>query len=286
MMASRVLSYFVSRLPAGWIRWAGRVRDRVPLFGPVVRWLARDVLASRGVIRHGIGAGLQFDARLGSGGYLLGLAEPHEQAALGRFLKPGDVFYDLGANIGFFTTLAARLVGDGGRVYAFEPNPECAAQARRNAALNGFSHVEVIEAAVSSASGRARLHLGGTNLSSTIVDAAPGPEIDVALMSVDDFIRDRAARGPTLVMIDVEGAEVDVLRGMRETVARHRPFIMCEVHWINDAFLSYCADQLAPIGYSVRPLTGEQFPAEPARFHALLVPERPKGTVEPCPEAS
>src|SRR5438046_3189821 len=134
-MGRRMLSYLVSRLPPSWIRWAGRLRDRVPLFGPVVRWFARDVLATQGVIRHGLGAGLRFDARLGSGGYLLGTAEPDEQAALGGFLKPGDVFYDLGANIGFFATLAARLVGSGGRVYAFEPNPACAGQVRRNADL-------------------------------------------------------------------------------------------------------------------------------------------------------
>jgi FkbM family methyltransferase len=272
-MSRRFLSFLASRLPSRWIRWGGRIRERFPILTPVVSWLARDVLAAQGVIRHGIGAGLRFDARRGSAGYLFGTAEPEEQAALARYLKAGDVFYDLGANIGFFAVLAARLVGNSGRVYAFEPNPECSTEVRRNADLNGFSHVEVVEAAVSSKSGRARLRLGDTNLSSAIAGSSDAG-IDVALTTVDDFMRDRSPRPPTLVMIDVEGAEIDVLRGMRETITRHCPVIMCEVHWIGAEFLRYCAQHLAPAGYVVEPLEGREFPSEPSRFHALLLPGR------------
>jgi len=270
-MSRRILSFLASRLPPSWIRWVGRLRELFPQLVPVVSWLARDVLAAEGIIRHGVGAGLRFDARRGSGGYLLGTTEPEEQAALARFLKEGDVFYDLGANIGFFAVVAARRVGPSGRVYAFEPNPECSSQVRRNADLNGFSQVEVIEAAVSSKSGRALLRLGETNLSSAIAHASE-TGIDVALTSVDDFVREKSARPPNLVMIDVEGAEIEVLRGMRETIARHRPVIMCEVHWIGDEFLGYCAEHITPAGYVVRPLDEQPFPTEPARFHALLIP--------------
>ena len=270
-MSRRLLSFLASRLPPRWIRWGGRLRDRFPVFSPVVQWLARDLLAAEGIIRHGIGAGLRFDARSGSAGYLFGTAEPQEQAALAHYLKADDVFYDIGANIGFFAVLAARLVGSSGRVYAFEPNPACSSQVRRNADLNGFSHVEVVEAAVSSTSGHARLRLGGTNLSSAIAGESE-PGIDVALISVDDFMRDKSPRPPALVMIDVEGAEIEVLRGMRETISRHRPVIMCEVHWIGEQFLKYCAEHLTPAGYTVRPLDGRDFSAEPSRFHALLLP--------------
>src|SRR5439155_12441507 len=204
-MSRRLLSFLASRLPPRWIRWGGRLRDRFPVFSPVVQWLARDLLAAEGIIRHGIGAGLRFDARSGSAGYLFGTAEPQEQAALAHYLKADDVFYDIGANIGFFAVLAARLVGSSGRVYAFEPNPACSSQVRRNADLNGFSHVEVVEAAVSSTSGHARLRLGGTNLSSAIAGESE-PGIDVALISVEDFMRDTSQQTPALVMFYVQGA--------------------------------------------------------------------------------
>lgn len=268
----RAASYVLARLPAGWIRWLGRLQFR-PVMGPVVRWVGRSVLAKEGVIRHGLGAGLHFDATHGAPGYLFGTSEPDEQAILSEYLKPGNVCYDIGANVGFFATLAARLVGKDGRVYAFEPNPVCAAQARKNAALNGFDHLEVVEAAVSSSSGRVRLHFGETStMSSSIVWTAAAGDVEVAMVSVDEFVRNSHARGPTLVMIDAEGAEVEVLKGMHDTIRRHRPVILCEVHWINDEFLGYCAERLAPLGYVARPLTGDTFPTRPDRFHALLTP--------------
>lgn len=266
-------SAVVARLPAGLIRWAGRLQFRIPILGPALGWFSRRVLATEGVIRHGIGAGLRFDALGGSAGFLFGTSEPPEQAALARLLQSGDVFYDIGANVGFFATLAARLVGSSGRVYAFEPNPVCVVQVKKNAALNGFSQVEVVEAAVSSTSGHTRLRLEHLTGVSTIMEEASSGGLKVVVTSVDDFIRDRRARVPTLVMIDTEGAEIEVLRGMQVTILQHRPVIMCEVHWIGDEFLRYCRDQLIPIGYTVRRLDGGEFPKGPLRFHALLTPD-------------
>lgn len=270
-------SRLIAWLPAGMIRWVGQLQFRIPILGPVLGRFSRRVLATEGVIRHGIGSGLRFDARGGTAGFLFGTSEPHEQAALDRFLQPGDVFYDIGANVGFFATLAARLVGAGGMVYAFEPNPACALRVKRNAALNSFSQVEVVEAAVSSESGRTRLKLGHITGASTIMWNASEAGVEVALISVDDFIRDRSARGPTVVMIDAEGAEIRVLEGMQETIRKYRPVIMCEVHWIGEEFLSHCHERLIPLGYTVRPLKGGEFPTGLSRFHALLTPNDSRG---------
>jgi FkbM family methyltransferase len=267
-----VFSSLVSRMPPGWIRWFGRMQYKLPLIGPVIGWFGRNVLASEGVIRHGVGAGLKFDARGGVPGFLFGTTEPHEQELLARSLKPGDVFYDIGANVGFFATLAAHLVGPQGRVYAFEPNPTCAKQVRKNAALNHFTHLEVTEAAVSSSPGKTRLQLGHITGASTIVGGGSDGGLEVAVVSIDEFVREHGAHPPRLVMIDAEGAEIEVLKGMAGTIAQHRPVIMCEVHWIGDRFLSYCAEHLRPLGYTVEPLGGGQFPTGPSRFHAVLTP--------------
>lgn len=75
------------------------------------------------------------------------------QKILAEKLRPGMVFYDVGANIGFFTLMAARLV-EKGRVFCFEPDAEIAARLRENARYNGFSWVTVVEAAAYSRSGK------------------------------------------------------------------------------------------------------------------------------------
>jgi FkbM family methyltransferase len=144
---------------------------------------------------------------------------------------------------------------------------------RRNARSNGFSWVEVIEAAVAATAGEAVLHLGAVTGASSLKTGEGRPGIKVPVVAIDEWRRSSGARPPDVVMIDAEGAEIDVLRGMRETIGRHRPVILCEVHWIGDAFLAYCAEGLAPLGYHARPLYGETFPTGPQRFHALLTPE-------------
>jgi protein-L-isoaspartate O-methyltransferase len=75
--------------------------------------------------------------------YLDGVGEPEVQAALQKYLHPGMVFYDIGANIGFFSLLAARLVGKEGRVAAFEADPEIARRLREHAARNEFGWITV-----------------------------------------------------------------------------------------------------------------------------------------------
>jgi len=266
------LMWLFRLLPVSTLRWIASLQYRLPLVGPLLGWINMKLMAKEGTIRHGVGAGLRFDARGGTAGYLLGTSEPHEQAALQRWLSPGDVFYDIGANVGFFTTLAARVTGAEGMVYAFEPNPACVRQIRRNAVLNAFEHIEAFETAVSSAPGRTKLKLNDISGTSTIIRLDGKGEIDVAMTTVDEFIRSRQARPPDLVMIDVEGAEIEVLKGMQETLERHLPIVMVEVHWIGDRFLAHWRECLLPLGYRVEPLEGGDFPPSTTRYHAILLP--------------
>ncbi|MGF1579462.1 MAG: FkbM family methyltransferase [Gemmataceae bacterium] len=267
-----MLAKLVSLLPASWIRSIGILQFRVPVLGPIIGYVGRNVLATQGTIRHGIGAGLKFDASGGVPGFLFGTSEPHEQAALAQYLKPGDVFYDIGANVGFFATRAAHLVGPEGKVYAFEPFPQSAEKVRKNAALNDFKHVEVIEAAVSSEPGEATLKIGAISGQNSLRYDNQHGAVKVAVVSIDDMREKRSAPGPKLVMIDAEGAEVEVLKGMANTIKECRPVIMVEVHWLGDEFLDYCRENIESIGYTIRPLVGEKLPEGPVRYHAVLEP--------------
>lgn len=179
-------------------------------------------------------------AHLGSVAF--GNLEASVQEALLRHLGPGDVFYDIGANLGFFALLGARLVGPEGRVFAFEPAPANAGAIVRNAALNGFENVEVIEKAVSARGGQGRLQIVDDQSWSKLTEYGehPGTEevVTVELTSVDELVGAGKAPPPRAVKIDVEGAEIAVLEGMRRTLAEHRPAVICELHDTHAEFVA------------------------------------------------
>src|SRR4051795_62034 len=114
------------------------------------------LLAGEVTILHGPAAGLRFVAEEGKVGFTLGSEEPELQAELARLLRPGDTFYDVGANVGFMTLVGAPRVGPAGRVIASEPIPRLAAVVRANAALNGLAQIQVHELALAAAEGTAR----------------------------------------------------------------------------------------------------------------------------------
>ena len=102
-------------------------------------------------ILSGPARGMRINLHGSAVAFATGTAERPLQAALQRELRPGATFFDIGANVGFVTLIAARLVGPSGRVVAFEPVPENVAAIRENLALNGIDWVEVHETAVARA---------------------------------------------------------------------------------------------------------------------------------------
>ena len=198
-----------------------------------------------------------------------GTLEPPVQEALRRLLAPGAVFFDVGANVGFFTILGARLVGPSGRVIAFEPVPGCARAVARNIELNGFAHAEIREAAVGARGGTARLLVVGeaswSHLASTGRHADVREEIDVEVVSIDELVGAGAIAPPDVLKIDTEGAELQAIEGMRETIARHRPAIVCELH---DTNAEFCA-QMDELGYVTTNLDGPEPVIDAGPVHAL-----------------
>lgn len=206
----------------------------LPTVGTISAWsrLRRRLFATH-VIRAGLNAGKRIALRRPDPAFLDGSYEAPIQTALAEHLAEGAVFYDVGANVGFFSLLAASIVGDSGAVYAFEPVPANAASIRHSARLNRLSNIEVFEEAVGERSGSASLilsrHIGGATLASKGAPQDATGEIEVAVTTLDDAIADRGLRPPSLIKIDVEGAELEVLRGMTDTLAIHRPPILYEI---------------------------------------------------------
>jgi FkbM family methyltransferase len=269
-----MLRSLLSLLPPNVLRFVGRLQFKVPVLRLFIEAAARRFAGADGVIKYGVGVGLRFNATGSAAGYLLGTSEIEEQELLARLLKPGHTFYDVGANVGFYSTIAARLVGPTGRVYAFEPYGPSAATAKRNAHLNGFSNVTVVQTAIGSEEGTARLdtHTGPLSTHYRIARDASHATIEVPITSIDLYAARHHLHGPNVVMIDVEGREIDVLRGMFTTLSSYRPIVMCEVHWTGDAFQRLMLRHLAELGYEASTYDGRPLPTVPSRYHALLQP--------------
>jgi FkbM family methyltransferase len=192
------------------------------------------------------GQRLRLDLRPDDGLFKAGDYELPIQRMVEEYLPEGGVFYDVGANLGFFSVLAGRLAGARGAVYAFEPVPGNAARIQKNASLNGLSNVRVVGAAVSDVSGEAELFLAEYGGGSGLASAGKPPDMigsmRVGTITLDEHARQPGVRMPHLVKIDVEGAELDVLKGMTSLLRTQRPAVIME---FDDPVLSGCERKLA-----------------------------------------
>lgn len=184
-------------------------------------------------IPRGPARGLRWPLGAGHGLHALGVYEPAESRAFVGLTRPGDVVYDIGAHAGYYTALAGRLVGPAGRVVAFEPLPRNLAWLGRTIAANRLGNVRVIAAAVSDRTGKASFAVGAGDpdqSGSYMGRLTAGGDIPVETLRLDEFVREGSEPPPALLKIDVEGAEVRVLAGARETIAACRPIIVLATH--------------------------------------------------------
>lgn len=166
------------------------------------------------------------------------------ERALRTAVLPGAVVYDVGAHLGYFALGAARLVGKGGRVVAFEGDPDNVMRLRENALENDLQErLQVVHAAVwSNTAGngiwfrrgiepRAQ---GGVEADGCRPMLGNGELINVPAITVDDFIA-RGGAMPHLIKVDVEGGEGEVLRGAARLFTDGRPLVIAEVHHVQAA---------------------------------------------------
>lgn len=190
-----------------------------------VNWRLRWLVKSKPLeVRHS--AGFSMAVPKGAPGaliYYLGCSEPETAAFITEFLKPGMVFFDIGAHAGEYSLLAASRVGERGQVHAFEPQPSTAALLRKNCAANRLQNVTINSCAVSNREGEVEFDVCSEPSLSSI--AAPRSfrkneaRIRVPATTLDAYCRRVGAR-PDLVKIDVEGAEGLVFQGAAELLRR------------------------------------------------------------------
>lgn len=195
--------------------------------------------------------------QLASGGkisrLLFGTYEPEQSELFRTHIGPGDEVLDIGAAAGYYTLLSARLVGTTGRVISFEPDPNNLQFLRTHVAQNQLDQVTILPIALADETGTARFG-GGTGTGTGRL--CQEGHTEVAVRRLDDVAAEMDLR-PQHMKIDVEGAELAVLRGGQQLIERCKPTIFLSTHdGIVPGIHRQCCELLVEWGYQLSPITG------------------------------
>jgi FkbM family methyltransferase len=185
--------------------------------------------------------------------YWTGTFEPDVLHAVAAVLRRGDVMWDVGAHFGLVSAVGSRAVGDEGSVHAFEPMPQVRERLRETIALNSLANVHVHDEAISTASGDGWLEPGEASSTARVVQTAMTHRIPVRLRCLVDV----RATAPSLVKLDIEGAEVAVIAASRSFFVMTRPTLIVESD--ADVFRptvllpEYVSERLGPRHWLLRP---------------------------------
>ena len=248
MMNAPALDYteklpFAFRCACGWMKYAPRARGWVPR--RIGRSLGRGMTCA---IRTRAGARLAVDpANLDFFCQVQlqhGVWEEDVLDACLRMIRPGDVFYDIGANAGIVAVDVARTFGEAVTVHAFEPQPTLADSLTISIALNAFTRAHVHRILLGDVSGEADLYLADHGVHSSIVSREAGAlRLSCRMETIDRLVAAGTLPPPSVMKIDVEGAELRVLNGARRTLRATPPVIVFEAD-----------DNMARFGYTHRDL--------------------------------
>ena len=231
--------------------------SRKTLLGRILR-LPLDLIPPKTVlpILRGRMKGMKWVKGAGAHGYWLGSYEHDKRLAVEKGVKSGDVFYDIGANVGYFSLLAAKLSAPDGKVVAFEPLPRNIAFIQRHIALNKLQQrIMVIEAAVSDHSGTAFFD---PDISTSKGHIAQEGQLEVQLVCIDELVSEGRIPLPDVMKIDVEGAEAEVLRGAMQTLQACHPLLYLDTHQREAHYQTL--EILTRLDYTITCLDGKALP--------------------------
>ena len=193
--------------------------------------------------------------------YWLGTYEPQLQQAIQRWVQPGDVVFEAGANVGYTSLCLGRAGGPQGRVYCIEPLPGNLTRLGENLALNkDVCQFNILPMAVAGQSGRAQFQVHASDDMGKLVGSAGREEkyqqsIDVETISLDDMVYKRSYPAPDVIKMDIEGGEVLALPGMAQLLGEVRPLVLLELHGPRSVQAAWQA--LTAAGYSIHRLDAE-----------------------------
>ena len=208
------------------------------LIRALLKYLPQSTVIS---VRSGPLKGYRWMMHSGVHTYWRGVYEPELAQALQKVVKPGMTCFDCGANAGYFTLLLSKLTGPTGKVFSFEPVPVNANYIRRHLALNAIQNVTLLEYALADTNGTVNFSGGGAQ-----GQISANGNLSVACRAIDSA----GLPPPDVMKIDVEGAEVALVRGAQRTLQTYRPGIFMALH-IPESEANDLGCQLTSMGYDV-----------------------------------
>lgn len=187
----------------------------------------------------------------------LGSYEIEKCRLIQQAVRAGSTFFDVGAQAGYHTLLASRLVGPYGRVFAFEPAPRNIRYLRKLVAGRNLDNVAVVEAAVCDHNGAAAFETGPSCVAGHLAETG---DLLVRTVSLDEEIAQGRLPPPDYIKIDVEGAEMNVLMGAQTLLRERHPALFIDTHsFLGPQFAGLheqCCNFLRTVGYELRPILG------------------------------
>lgn len=188
----------------------------------------------------------------------LGLYEREQVLLFAAAARDASVVFDVGANVGYYSMIAAKRVGPGGQVHAFEPNSSAAVLLEEHVRLNRATNVVIHRTAIADTVGELKFW-DGAGAESHLAEDGP---TTVRSDTLDSMLAENALPPPDLMKIDVEGAEFRVLLGAESILRTARPSILIEVHGDPEA---ECLPHLRSFGYDIAMVDSHTFFATPGR---------------------
>ena|SRR2546425_1011120 len=160
-----------------------------------------------------------------------GIWEPLETDLVKKEIKKGDIVLDIGANIGYYTLIFAKLVGKEGKVYAFEPDPNTFALLKKNIEMNRYGNVVLEQKAVSNKTGKIKLYLSSYSVDNRTYDSGDGRKyIEVESMRLDDYFKNDDEK-ISVVKMDIQGAEGIAIEGMPMLLEKNEKLKIITEFW-------------------------------------------------------
>ncbi len=231
-----MIKLFLTRLLQLYFRYFPLRKGKIP----VLRWLGKSGISSGIIQKTRFDKDLVIEANLDDwiqkqiyffGRYEI---EKNQTKFWKKYLRAGMIVLDIGANIGYYSLMAAKRVKGTGLVYSFEPVTDTFIKLNKNIHLNQFQNIKVINKAMSDTTGIIEIFTADVENTGTASFSEhthfSGVREKVETITGDDFFLDEETKRLDLVKIDVEGAEMKVLKGMIKTLRKFKPLVLVEIN--------------------------------------------------------